>query len=290
MPIYSIIHRWTRDVAAAVEAPTFSRALELAVRRGMCLTDIDLEGAELPSAFLGRADLRGAGLAGAELAGCYFRAADLRRADLRGARLVRAFLRGADLRRANLRHADLRHADLREARLVGADLRGVIVAGARLADAICDWRWSAIPLELLRQHRRAASEDLRLVVDLAFHDDSTPFGWLKRLAGHGVCADWALGALAHSVRDGDNAPELLRSRTGHRGAAWKASIMPSAVIAASTASGTAASPERPRRPSGAEDEQDIQPEALADAPLYPRLLWRRRHKTSGPRSPTIATT
>jgi uncharacterized protein YjbI with pentapeptide repeats len=92
MPIYSILHRWTRSTVAVIEAPTYARALEWATRRGMSLIDVDLEGLVLRSAFLARADLRGAGLSGADLAACYLRKADLRGADLRRTRLVQAFL------------------------------------------------------------------------------------------------------------------------------------------------------------------------------------------------------
>ena len=121
-----------------------------------------------------------------------------------------AFLGGADLRQADLREADLSRADLRGAFLAGADLRGTILTGARLADALCDWRWSAVPAELLRQQHGASAECSRLVVDMAFHDDPGPWSWLKLLAGHGRRADRALAILAGSVREGDNAPDLLR--------------------------------------------------------------------------------
>ena len=106
-----------------------------------------------------------------------------------GARLAHAFLGGADLRQADLREADLSRADLRGAFLAGADLRGTILTGARLADALCDWRWSAVPAELLRQQHGASAECSRLVVEMAFHDDPGPWSWLKLLAGHGRRAD-----------------------------------------------------------------------------------------------------
>ena len=179
MPIYSILHRWTRSTIAVIEAPTYARALEWATRRGMSLIDVDLEGLVLRGAFLARADLRGAGCSGTDLAGCYLRKADLRGADLRRTRLVHAFLGGADLRQADLRDAELSHADLRAARFVGADLRGAIMTGARLAGALCDWRWSVIPAELLRQHPGASGKDSRLVIDLAFYEDQRPWGWLE---------------------------------------------------------------------------------------------------------------
>ena len=129
MPIYSILHRWTRSTVAVIEAPTYARALEWAARRGLSLIDVDLEGLVLRSAFLARADLRGAGLTSADLSGCYLRKADFRGADLCRARLVHAFLEGADLRQADLREAQLSRADLRGTKLVGADLRGTVITG-----------------------------------------------------------------------------------------------------------------------------------------------------------------
>lgn len=211
MAIYLIQHRWTRHELAAIEAPSHARALEWAARRGMSLMDVDLAGIDLRGAFLAGADLRGSGLAGTELTGSYLRGADLRGADLRGACLAHAFLGSADLRRADLREADLSRADLRGASLVGADLRGAVFTCARLEGALCDWRWSAIPAELLRQQHGPSAGGSELVVALAFHDDPSPWSWLKLLAGRSHVADWALGVLAGWIRDGDNASDLLRS-------------------------------------------------------------------------------
>jgi uncharacterized protein YjbI with pentapeptide repeats len=273
MPIYSILHRWTRSTVAVIEAPTYARALEWATRRGMSLIDVDLEGLVLRSAFLARADLRGAGLSGADLAACYLRKADLRGADLREARLVNAFLGGSDLRHADLRDAELAHADLRGAKVVGADLRGTIITGARLAGAICDWRWSVIPAELLRQHPGASGRDSRLVIDMAFYEDQRPWGWLKLLSSYGRRADWALGALAEWVRDGDNAPELLRSLAADD----------SGATPADAASGSYA--ENPvRSDKDAALDCDHRSPAPADVPSAPRMLWTSR------RTPVLGTT
>lgn len=211
MAIYLIQHRLTRRELAVIEAPSYSRALEWAARRGVSLREVDLAGIDLRGAFLAGVDLRGAGLEGADLAGCYLRRGDLRGADFRDARLAHAFLGSADLRRADLREADLSRADLRGARLVGADLRGAVLTCARLEGALCDWRWAAIPAELLRQQPDPTAVGSRLIVALAFHDDPSPWSWLKLIAGQGPATEWALGVLADRVRDGDNAPELLRS-------------------------------------------------------------------------------
>ncbi len=268
MPTYSLFDRWTRDRVAILDAPTFSRALEFAVREGVCLVDIDLKQAALRSAFLARADLRGAELSAADLRGCYLRGADLRSADLRGTRMEHAFLGGADLREADLRGAVLTRADLRGARLLGVDLRGTILTGARLDGALCDWRWSVIPAELLRQHPDASSEVTGLIIEMAFHDDSKPWSWLKLFARHRKQADWALGVLADSVRDGDNAPELLRCLTAdvdlEQGDPCSA-LAPS-LATESSVGGVA--------PGEAALDAHLHP--LASGSASPRVLWVRR--------------
>jgi hypothetical protein len=210
MPLYSIVQRWTSRPIALVEAPTFAAALEQAVKHSVGLLYADLRGSCLAGLSLGGADLRGA-----ELSDCDVSAADLQGADLRTARFIRAHLecaslRGADLRQADLREADLRRADLAGSWLAGADLRGAVFQGARLKDACLDWRWSGLPLELLRQHPEAARAGSKVVAELAFAADTRPFAWLKLLLRHGLAADWVLSVFAGHLRPGDNAPELLR--------------------------------------------------------------------------------
>jgi hypothetical protein len=217
MSTITVMHRWTRKSILIIEAPTYVRALELAARQHMSLMDAELEGAMLQSAFLARVDLRGARLSSADMSGCYLREACLRGTEFCSARLTRAFLGGADLREADLRGADLSRADLRGARLVGADLRGTVLTGARLTGALCDWRWNAIPIELLRQYLGTSGGDSRLVIEMAFQDDHRPWSWLKLLTGPGARSDWVLGALADAIRQGDNAPDLLRCLIANAG-------------------------------------------------------------------------
>jgi uncharacterized protein YjbI with pentapeptide repeats len=259
-----IINRFNRRTIAVIEAPTYARALEWATRRGMSLIDVDLEGLVLRSAFLAHADLRGAGLSGADLAACYLRKADLRGADLCEARLLHTFLGGADLRQADLRDAELSHADLRGAKIVGADLRGTIITGARLVGAICDWRWSVIPAELLRQHPGASEKGSRLVIDMAFYEDRRPWEWLRLLSGYGRRADWALGVLAESVRNGDNAPDLLKCL---------AADASTSITAGSASSVSAGDP--PRSDDDGALDLDHSP-VPADIPPPPRMLWTCR--------------
>jgi hypothetical protein len=264
MPLYPIFHRYGAAPIAVVEAETCREAFEYAVRRGTRLVYADLKGIDLPLAFLPRADLRGADLRAARLAGACLHKADLRAARLEGAVLLHACLWNTDLRHADLREADLRLANLAEARLVGADLRGTLLVGAKLDGAILDWRWSTVALELLRRARDLPGDALPALAELAFHDDARPYSWLKILLGQGSCASWALGVLSRHLRQGDNAPELLRRL------AADVAVDAGRVQALLGSAGAGA---------GLDDSQPI---CSPDAPSPSPVLWIRRHGDAGP--------
>ena len=107
-----------------------SKTLSEAIKRGVKLSDANLEGANLGGANLGYADLGYANLRDANLGGANLGYADLGYANLRDANL-----RGANLEGANLEGADLRGADLRDVNLEGADLRDVNLEGVNLEGA-----------------------------------------------------------------------------------------------------------------------------------------------------------
>jgi len=211
MPIHLIRHAGTGRELAAIEAPTYARAVEWALRRGMSLMDAAMAGCDLRGAFLAGADLRYAVMVGCDLRGAYLRRASLFGADLREARLSDAILPGADLRLAGLRDADLSRADLRHASLVGADLRGSILVNAKLDGAILDWRWSEVPIEVLRRLRHGSAYT-PAIARLALAGDERPWAWLETLR---TCGG-ALGVLSRFVRPGDNAPAELRRYAGGR--------------------------------------------------------------------------
>ena len=137
--------KWCRGEADGIRANLRSANLYGADLRGADLRSANLYGADLRGAYLRSANLYGAYLRSANLYGANLRSADLRSADLRSAYLRSANLRsanlyGADLRSANLygadlRSADLRSADLRSANLYGADLRSADLYGADLRSA-----------------------------------------------------------------------------------------------------------------------------------------------------------
>jgi len=214
MPIYPINHRYGGQPIAIVEAASPAQALERTVERGVGLLYADLKAIQGPRANLGGGDFRGADLSHARLSLVLLHGADLRAALLFRTDLQAALLRRADLRQADLREADLRNANLQESLLVGADLRGTMLTGARLDRAILDWRYSPVPLELLRQAGRgnAPACASSLLAELAFHDDAKPFAWLRVLLRQesegGI--DWALGVLSRHIHPNDSAPEVLR--------------------------------------------------------------------------------
>jgi hypothetical protein len=210
MPVYPIYPRWSTRPLALVEAGSFLQALQRAVLQRVALLYADLKRVDASHGELANADLRGADLERARLNDAVLADADLRSAFLVDADLRGADLRGADLRGADLRGTDLRAANLERARLSGADLRGAQFFGARFQGAILDWRWSGIPLELLRQHRGGYQEGSKIVAELVFHEETRPFSWLGDVLHHPEKTDWVLRALAAHFQPSDNAPELLR--------------------------------------------------------------------------------
>lgn len=210
MSAHVIRRRWTARPIAVFEAPSAEAALATAAASGLSLLYADLRAISLAGMGLSGADLRGVDAGGCDAEGVDLSGADLRSARLAGCKLAGASLRGADLRGADLRDADLRRADLRGARLTGSDLRGAVLRGARLGGARLEWRWGAVPVELLRQHPGAGPEGSKAAATLAFCDDAEPFAWLKTLLGRGLACDRVLGVFGDRVRPGDNAPLLLR--------------------------------------------------------------------------------
>ena len=71
---------------------------QMRVTKGADLQQVDLRGADLESAFLGKSNLRGA-----DLRGAYLRNANLIMADLRGAKLENAYIRLVNFKNADLR-------------------------------------------------------------------------------------------------------------------------------------------------------------------------------------------
>jgi hypothetical protein len=179
---------------ATVEAVDQRDAIQKLVADGT-----DLRGADLRGAGLGRANLRGAGLGRANLRG----------ANLGGANLDGANLGGADLGGANLDGAYLGGAYLGGAYLGGANLGGANLDGANLDGATINWNSHDLIAELLR---RAAGDDVekRKVAGLILVSRDWCWGDFLLLRKEPLFS-WALDVLSAAVRDGDNAPDILRA-------------------------------------------------------------------------------
>ena len=191
MATFTIMHLFNDSVLFEIEADSFIKAVEAALKaradlqganlRGANLRGANLRGAVLRDANLQGADLRGANLWGANLRGANLRGADLQGADLQGANLWGANLRDANLQDANLQGADLRGADLQGANLRGANLRGANLRGANLRGAdlrdflstnsvqtvltITDWGQlpDDLTLELMRHDAESCGEEAMTV-------------------------------------------------------------------------------------------------------------------------------
>jgi uncharacterized protein YjbI with pentapeptide repeats len=104
---------------------------------------------------------------------------------------------------------DLRGADLGGANLDGANLDGANLDGANLDGATINWNSHDLIAELLR---RAAGDDVekRKVAGLILVSRDWCWGDFLLLRKEPLFF-WALDVLSAAVRDGDNAPDILRA-------------------------------------------------------------------------------
>ncbi len=109
---------------------------------------------------------------------------------------------------ANLAGAYLAEADLAGANLAEADLAGANLARANLARATINWQSHHLVGEILR---RAADEDGEKLKIAGVVTIMHPWCWEKFLGFKDPLEGWALEVLAPLVKDGDNAPKVLRA-------------------------------------------------------------------------------
>jgi hypothetical protein len=120
-------------------------------------------------------------------------------------------LRGADLYGANLEGANLEGADLRGANLRGADLEGADLRGADLEGATVNWQSVHLIFEILS---RAAGEDIEKnkVAGLIYAGQFKSWCWnwyIENCSGDPLFG-WAIEELKKWVKEGDEAPEILK--------------------------------------------------------------------------------
>jgi uncharacterized protein YjbI with pentapeptide repeats len=195
MSTLTIISRFDGTALYTCDGESLLAAIQNAIEAGANLSGADLRWANLRGANLSGADLRWANLRWADLRGADLSGADLRWADLRGANLSGADLIGADLSGADLRGANLRWADLRLANLSGANM---------------NWQSHDLLAGILL---RAAGDDIqkRMVAGLILV--SRDWCWNKFLQIEHDHRQWAIDTMREYVRDGDNVPDILRSKT-----------------------------------------------------------------------------
>ena len=105
--------------------------------------------------------------------------------------------------------ADTMLAALQQAVKSGAYLCGAYLCGANLRGAKINWQSHDIIAEILL---RAAGHDVqkRMVAGLILV--SPDWCWDKFLSIESELRDWSITTLQEYVQDGDNAPEILRTK------------------------------------------------------------------------------
>jgi hypothetical protein len=140
-----IKNRWGEVLYTSTEAKSVAETVQEACEKGVCLTNVDLRGANLQQLYLvgaslkeadlGLANLRGANLCGATLINANLTGANLTETDLTEANLCGAVLSAANLSKSFLTYANLASASLYDTNLTGAHIDEVNLSGARLLGA-----------------------------------------------------------------------------------------------------------------------------------------------------------
>jgi hypothetical protein len=164
---------------------------------GADLRGVNFRGMNLACASLARTDMSGADLSGV----------DLTRNNLSGAKLRGAKLCGAKLYSVNLSDSDLTGADFTGAEIFRVDLARAKLTGATFTDAIVDWNSNDLVAELI--FRAAGKDRAKRKMARLFLENRNLF-WDRFLSMGLPLTSWVLEVLAPYVRDGDNAPKILR--------------------------------------------------------------------------------
>ena len=110
-------------------------------------------------------------------------------------------------KRADLRWADLQGANLQGANLQGAYLRDARLQNANLENITVNWDSHALTSEILW---RASGDNIERQMLASFVERKTDWCWKHWLTFNHSEKEWALGVLRQWVKEGDNAPEILR--------------------------------------------------------------------------------
>ena len=180
-------------------------------------TDVDLSGSDLSATNFNGATFVRTKLVGATMSCANFYGADFTGADLQRAYLSCADMHGTNLTNAVLDCANLANVDLSGANLTGASFVNAYLYTANLDDVTLNWDSHDLVVEILRRYCKGNEWKLR--VSGAILMDRLD-GWYDRLpwyCGPGEDGDnmleWTLAMLELHVKDGDNAPAMLKDRS-----------------------------------------------------------------------------
>jgi hypothetical protein len=148
--------RWGKILYTSDEPQSVAETVQEACEKGVCLTNVDLRGANLQKLYLvgaslkeadlGLANLRGANLHGAtltcvDLTGANLAETDLTEANLCGANLSDANLSKSFLTYANLAVAVLFDANLTDTQFDEINLSGAHISGAKFGRYVCSGKF-----------------------------------------------------------------------------------------------------------------------------------------------------
>jgi uncharacterized protein YjbI with pentapeptide repeats len=204
---------YTKTREALIAAGISAERLPETWKSGIDLSGVNLSGGFLRGANLSGANLRKANLYGADLSKANLYGANLGMANLSGANLSGANLTEADLRKANLNGASLSGANLYGADLSGAVLSGAYLSRADLSEITVNWQSHDLIGEILL---RAAERDVQRRMLAGLILVSPDWCWVDFLSINidPALREWALAEMRGWVRDGDDAPGVLRPDGG----------------------------------------------------------------------------
>ena len=137
---YSTTHAWTDDIDSIKDVNSKCKfepdaQCTSAVRIGVNLAGVDMNGASMTTMRLDGANLQRANLSNTILQMSNFKGANMMLINLEGAHMHAVNLQNANLMLANMQKVNLLDADLRGANLQGANLNGAILIKAKFENA-----------------------------------------------------------------------------------------------------------------------------------------------------------
>lgn len=172
----------------------------------------NFEASDLSFASLRHINLKNSYLVGTNLKFTNLYCAQMQRSDLRGANLYCASLVGANLEYVDLEYANLGNANLADANLKYANLKFTILVAANLRNANLkgirvNWNSHSLVSEILWQ---ASGGNQNREMLAALIGKKSDWCWDDWLVFDHPEKEWALEELRKWVKEGDDAPSILK--------------------------------------------------------------------------------